>query len=379
MGENAFIAFGLAAMGIGWQQRLGAVFVSGILFLILSVSGIRSWLANSISTSLKHAFAAGIGLFLTFIGMYQTGIVTGGGAGMPADALLNAQTHLLRAPDVPVKIGDFHSPEVFLAIATFVLIAALQYRKVKGAILIGIVCSAVTGTLCGFGQAPKAVFATPFVGDYSLAPIFMKLDVAGVLQLSFFPILLTLFLMGFLDTLGTLVGVGSAGDMLDEEGNFPDIQKPMLVDSLSCVFSSLVGSSTAGAFIESATGIKEGARTGLAALVCAVMFAACLFVLPLLEPLQHLKYAYAPALMSVGLLMMGSMGKIDLDDLTEAVPAFATIVMMLFSYNIANGVTAGLVLYPLMKTFAGRAKELHTGSIALGVLCLLYYLRGVPH
>lgn len=379
MGENAFIAFGLAAMGIGWQQRLGAVFVSGCLFLLLSVLRIRPWLANSISASLKQAFAAGIGLFLTFIGMYETGIVTGGGAGMPADALLDPRTHLLRAPEVPVKIGNFHEPAVLLAVAAFLLIAVLQYRKIKGAILIGIISSAIIGTLLGFGEAPKGVFAMPFEGEYSLAPIAFKLDIGSVLQLSFFPILLTLFLMSFLDTLGTLVGVGSAGDMLDENGNFPDVEKPMLVDSLSCIFSAVVGSSTSGAFIESATGIKEGARTGLAALVVALLFGSCLFFLPLLQPLQHLKYAYAPALMSVGLLMLTSVSKIDLEDLTESVPAFATIVMMLFSYNIANGVTAGLILYPVFKALAGRAKELHPGSIVLGLLCLVYYVFGLPH
>ncbi len=379
MGENAFIAFGLATMGIGWQERLGAVFVSGILFLILSVSGIRPWLANSIPASLKHAFAAGVGLFLTFIGMYQTGIVTGGGAGLPAAALTIAQTQLLRAPDVPVKIGNFHDPHVLLAVCGFLLIATLQYRKVKGATLIGIVAIAVIGYLMGLGEAPRAIFAMPFVGEYSLAPLAFKLDVVSVLKLSFLPILLTLFLMSFLDTLGTLVAVGSAGNMLDENGNFPDVEKPMLVDSLSCIFSSVVGSSTAGAFIESATGIKEGARTGLAAFVVALLFFICLFFLPLIEPLQHLAYAYAPALMSVGLLMMGSVAKIDLDDLTESVPAFATIVMMIFSYNIANGITAGLILYPLFKVLVGRWREIHPGSVVMAMLCLVYYVFGLPH
>jgi adenine/guanine/hypoxanthine permease len=379
MGENAFIAFGLAAMGIGWQTRLGAVFISGVLFLLLSVSGIRAWLANSISPSLKHAFAAGIGLFLTFIGMYETGIITSGATGLAAESLWNAKDHLLNAPAVPVKLGRFHEPQVLLAIATFFLIACLQYRKIKGAILIGIASSAIIGTVAGFGEAPKAIFAMPFVGEYSLAPIAFQLDIVGVLKLSFFPIMLTLFLMSFLDTLGTLVGVGSAGDMLDENGNFPDVEKPMLVDSLSCIFSALVGSSTSGAFIESATGIKEGARTGLAALVVGLLFASCLFVLPLLAPLQHLKYAYAPALMAVGLLMLNSVSKIDLEDMTESVPAFATIVMMLFSYNIANGITAGLILYPLFKVCAGRAKELHLGSVVLGCLCSVYYLFGLPH
>lgn len=379
MGENAFIAFGLATMGISWQQRLGAVFISGLAFVLLSVLRIRPWLANSVSASMKHSFAAGIGLFLCFIGMYETGMVTSGATGMPPEALTVAQTHLLHAPPVPVKIGDFHSPQVLLAVAGFLLMGVLQYRKVKGSIMIGMAVIAGIGIAMGFGQAPQGIVDLPFRNDYTLAPIAFHLDVPGILKLSYFPILLTLFLMSFLDTLGTLVGVGSAGNLLDEEGNFPGVERPMLVDALSCIFSSLVGSSTSGAFIESATGIKEGARTGLAALVVGLLFAASLFFLPLLGPLQTLKFAYAPALITVGLLMVGSINKIDLDDLSEAVPAFATIVMMLFSYNIANGLTAGLIVYPVFKTCVGRARELHPGSIVLGILCLIYYRFGLPH
>jgi AGZA family xanthine/uracil permease-like MFS transporter len=200
-----------------------------------------------------------------------------------------------------------------------------------------------------------------------------------VLKLSLLPVLLTLFLMSFLDTLGTLVGVGAAGKMIDEKGNFPDIERPMMVDAATCMFSALMGTSTSGAYIESATGIREGARTGLAAIVTALFFAGSLFFIPLIEPLQHLRYAYGPALIAVGVLMMGSVKRIDFDDLTELIPAFATIVMMIFTYNIANGLTAGLVLYPLFKLLAGRGKELNAGSIVLALLCLLYYVFGLTH
>ncbi len=380
MGENAFIAFGLAAMGIGWQLRLGAVFVSGVAFFLMAVVKLRPWLASAISTSMKHAFAAGIGLFLTFIGMYETGMITSGATGMPYQALLaSPDGPLLKAPPVPVKIGDFHDPQVLLAVFGFILISALQYRRVKGAILIGIAVTAGVGCLLGFGKAPTGIFAMPFTGQYSLEPLALKLDILGILQLKYLAILMTLFLMGFLDTLGTLVGVGSAGNMLDEHGNFPEVEKPMIVDSLSCVFSSLVGSSTSGAYIESAAGIKEGARTGLAALVVALLFFAALFCLPLIAPLQDLRFAYAPALMAVGLLMISSVAKVDLEDLTEAVPAFATIVMMIFSYNIANGLTAGLILYPTFKALCGRWKELHPGSAVLAAMCLVYYVFGLPH
>jgi AGZA family xanthine/uracil permease-like MFS transporter len=221
--------------------------------------------------------------------------------------------------------------------------------------------------------------AMPFRGDYDLSAIALKLDIAGVLRLSFLPILLTLFLMSFLDTLGTLVGVGAAGGMLDEKGNFPEIERPMMVDALTCMFSGLVGTSTSGAYIESATGIREGARTGLATVMTGLLFAASLFFIPLVEPLQHLRYAYGPALIAVGVLMIGSITKIDFNDLTELVPAFVTIVMMLFTYNIGNGLTAGLALYPVIKLATGRYKELNAGSVVLGLLCLVYYVFGLPH
>lgn len=379
MGENAFIAFGLAALGITWQQRLGAVFVAGILFLVITMLGIRSWLARSISPSLKHSFAVGIGLFLAFIGLYETGIVTSAAAGMPVAALADADGAFLRAPAVPVKIGDLRSPEVLLAIAGFLIIMALLHRKVKGGILIGIAATAVAGGLLGYGAMPKALAALPFVGDYSLAPIALQLDIAGVLKLAFLPILLTLFLMSFLDTLGTLVGVGSAAGLLDEDGNLPEIERPMTVDAVTCALAGLVGTSTSGAYIESATGIREGARTGLAAVTTGLLFVAALFFIPLVEPLQMMRFAYAPALVAVGVLMIGSIRQVDMDDLTELVPAFATIVVMVFTYNIANGLTAGLVLWPVMKVAAGRWREVGSGSSVLGSVCLLYYLFGLPH
>ncbi|WP_395749341.1 NCS2 family permease [Prosthecobacter sp.] len=379
MGENAFIAFGLAALGIGWEQRLGAVFVSGILFLIITLLGVRGWLANSVPVSLKHSFAVGIGLFLAFIGLYETGIVTSFVSGMPAQALQADPHGLFLAPAVPVKIGNLHDPQVLLAIGGFLLMAVLMIRKVRGALLIGIVVTALTGGLLGFAHAPKAITALPFTGHYDLSQIAFKLDITGVLQLSFLPVLLTLFLMSFLDTLGTLTGLGAAANLLDEKGSFPQVEKPMLVDALTCIFSGLVGTSTSGAYIESATGIAAGARTGLASLVTAGLFLLSLFFIPLIEPLQQLRFAYGPALIAVGVLMTGSVRRIDFEDLTEWVPAFVTIVMMLFTYNIANGLTAGLVVHPVLKLATGRIRELNAGMIVLGLLCVAYYLFGLPH
>jgi AGZA family xanthine/uracil permease-like MFS transporter len=379
MGENAFIAYGLTAMGIGWELRLGAVFVSGLAFLLITLVGVRTWLANSISPSMRHSFAVGIGLFLAFIGLYETGMVTSFVEGTPAQSLLAPDGNILGKPDVPLRIGNFHDPKVLLAVLGFVAITALLCWRVKAALLLGIVLTAAAGYLAGLGELPQRAAALPFTGDYSLAPIAFHLDVPGVLRLSFLPVLLTLFLMSFLDTLGTLVGVGAAGEMLDEQGNFPQMERPMLVDAVACVFSALVGSSTSGAYIESAAGVRAGARTGLAAVTTALLFAAALFFIPLVEPLQHLKYAYGPALIAVGVLMLASVTKFDFADTTEVVPAFATIVMIVFTYNIANGLTAGLILYPLVKLLAGRWRELRIGSVVLGAACLVYYVFGLPH
>jgi AGZA family xanthine/uracil permease-like MFS transporter len=185
--------------------------------------------------------------------------------------------------------------------------------------------------------------------------------------------------MGLLDTLGTLIGVGAAGGMLDEKGDFPRIERPMMVDAATCMFSGLVGTSTSGAYIESATGIREGARTGLAAVTTAGLFALCLFVIPAFKPLQQLGYAYAPALIVVGVLMLDSVRKIDFGDLTELVPAFATVAMMVFTYNIGNGLTTGLVLHPLLKIATGRIREVTPGGALLGLACLLYFVFGRPH
>jgi AGZA family xanthine/uracil permease-like MFS transporter len=378
MGENAFVAFSLAAMGVAWPEMLGAVFVSGVTFVAVTLLGVRAWLAGAISPSLKHSFAVGIGLFLALIGLYQKGVVASAATGVPAEAL-TGPAGLLMAPDVPLKIGDLTEPRVLLAVFGFLFMAVLMQRRVRGAILIGIVATAVLGYVLGHGEVPRGVVAMPFTGEWSLAPLFLKLDVPGVLRFSFFPVLLTLFLMGFLDTLGSLVGVGAAGDMLDENGEFPEIEKPMLVDALSCTLAGLVGTTTSGAYIESATGIREGARTGLAAVTTGVLFILSLFFIPLIEPLQRLTYAYSPALVAVGLLMVSSVRHIDFEDLTELVPAFLTIVMMVFTYNIANGLTAGLALYPLLKIAAGRGREVKPGAWVLAALCASYFVFGLPH
>lgn len=378
MGENAFLAFGLAAYHIGWRERLGTVFVAGILFLLLTLLRIRTWLADAISPSLKHSFAVGIGLFLLWIGLYQTGIVTSFVEGLPASEPFVQDGRLAR-PDVPVKLGDLRDLRVQLALGGFLAMSLLLYWNVRGALLIGIAVTGFAGYVLGLGAAPARVFAWPWDEQYHLERLAFQLDVQSVLQWSFLPILLTLFLVSFLDTLGTIFALGAAGNMLDEQGRFPDLHKPMLVDSLACVFGALVGTSTSGAYIESAVGIREGARTGLAAVVTGLLFALTLFFIPLFEPLQQLTFAYGPALIVVGMLMFGAARHIDCDDVTELVPALATIAVMVFSFNIANGLTAGLILHPLLKLLCGQWRRLHPGGVLLGLLCAAYYVFGLPH
>lgn len=361
MGENAFIAFTVALTpGVTWRQCLGAVFVAGVLFLILTLCRARSWLASAIPANLKHSFAIGIGLFLLLIGMVKTGIVTRGPANEP-----------------PLTIGNFHDVKVQLGLAGFGLMAVLMYWNVRGAILIGIGLIATLGYFLGVAHLPGAVVALPT--DSNLMNIAFKLDILGVLQFDFLTILLTLFLIGFLDTIGTLYALGSAANMLDAKGNIADVDKPMLVDSLACMFAALVGTTTSGVYIESATGIREGARTGLAAVVTGLLFASMLFFVPLLEPLQSLAFAYGPAMMIVGVLMFAAARKLDVDDWTELVPALVTIVMMVFTYNIANGLTAGLIVHPVLKLLCGRWRDIHPGAALLAAMCLTYFVFGKLH
>jgi AGZA family xanthine/uracil permease-like MFS transporter len=378
MGENAFLAFGLAALGITWQQRLGAVFVAGTLFLALTLAGVRRWLAESISTSLKHSFALAIGLFLAELGLYQTGIVTSSAEGMPAAALAGAEG-LLRRPDVPLRLGDWSAAPTALALGGIALTAMLVLRRVRGAILLGMLPAAAAGILLGLAERPASWVAMPFSGELSLAPIALELDVAGILEPRHWPVLGTLALMGFLDTLGTLVALGAAASLLDARGNLPGIERPMAVDALASMGSALLGTSTSGAYIESAAGIRDGARTGIAAAVTALLFGATLFLAPAARALQAMPFVYAPALVVVGILMLASARHVEFGDLAEAIPAFATVALTVFTWNIANGLAAGLVAAPLARAAAGRAREVRPAGWLLGAICLAYFAGGFRH
>jgi AGZA family xanthine/uracil permease-like MFS transporter len=351
MGENAFVAFTVVkVLGFSWQTALGAIFIGGVLFTILTVLRVRSWLAYSIPEGLKVAFAVGIGLFLTFIGLNEAGIVT------------------LGVPGAPVRVGDFNSTPVLLSVLGFLTIAFLMVRKVRGAILIGILAVTFISFATKNTTLPEDWVSMP----PSLGPIFLELDVAGALTWGFFSVILTVFVMDFVDTMGTLIGVSYVAGFLDEQGNLPEIEKPMLADSLATVAGALFGTTTAGTYIESATGIHAGGKSGLTAVVTAFLFLTALFFAPFLTVVPA--FAYGPALVIVGMLMLRPIRKLRFDDLTELVPAFSVITLMSFTYNIGMGITGGFVVYPLMKLIAGRLREVPPGMWVLSALSLLFFV-----
>lgn len=353
MGENAFIAFTVVGiLGYSWQTALGAVFIGGVLFTLLTLFRLRAWLARAIPASLKYSFAVGIGLFLTFIGLNETGIVT------------------LGVPGAPVKMGNISDPAVLLAIGGFIFMGILMIRRVKGAILIGLIATTFLSFPLGIAKAPERWISLPAFS--SLSEISFKLDIFGALSWGFFAVILTVFIMDFVDTMGTLIGVSARAGFLDEKGNLPQIEKPMLCDSLATVFGALMGTTTTGTYIESAAGIEEGGRSGLTAVITALLFLLALFFAPFFTAVPS--QAYGPALIIVGLLMLGPVSRINFKDYTEAIPAFVVIILMSFTYNIGVGITGGFVLYPFFKVVAGRAREVHPGLWVLGVLSLLFFI-----
>jgi len=351
MGENAFVAYTVVRiLGYSWQTALGAIFIGGVLFTIITILKLRSWLANAIPVGLKYSFAVGIGLFLAFIGLNDGGIVRMG------------------VPGAPVQVGNIRSPAVLLTIVGILIIGILMVRKVKGSILIGILGTTVLAFIFGIAKPPSQWVSLP----PSLSPIFLKLDIIGALSWGFFAVILTVFVMDFVDTMGTLIGVSARANFLDENGNLPEIEKPMLADALATVFGALIGTTTTGTYIESAAGVEEGGRTGLTAVVTALLFLICLFFAPLFTSIPS--QAYGAALVIVGMLMISTVTKIDFKDYTELIPAFFVITLMSFTFNLGIGITAGFVLYPIFKLIAGKWKDIHPGLWVLFVLSVLFYI-----
>lgn len=351
MGENAFIAFTVVkVMGYPWEVALGAVFIAGVLFALLTIFRIRGWLAESLPQTLKFSFAVGIGLFLTFIGLNETGLVR------------------LGVPGAPVSLGDLTRPSAWLGIFGFFLIVLLVIRRIPGAIILGVLGTTFLSFSLGITPTPSHWISMP--PDPS--PILLKLDIPGALRASFFPVILTVFVMAFVDTVGTLIGLSARAGLLDEKGNLPEIEKPMLADALATMAAPLLGTTTAGAYIESAAGIEEGGKTGFTALVVAVLFLLSLFFAPIFTVVPP--HAYGAVLILIGVFMISPVTRIDFTDYTELIPSFLTIVLMSFTYNIGVGMTAGLIFYPLLKTVSGRYQEVSRGMWVLAALSLSFYL-----
>jgi AGZA family xanthine/uracil permease-like MFS transporter len=350
MGENAFVAFTVCkGLGMPWQTALAAIFIAGVLFLVLTILRLRQWIVEAVPMSLRYSFAVGIGLFLTFIGLNETGLVTVG------------------IPGAPVHAGNLRSRPDLVAMFGFVLIAILVIRKFRGAILVGILITAMVAFATGIAQPPGHLVSVP----PSVAPIAWQLDFRGAMSWKAFPVVLTIFIMAFVDTMGTLIGLSARAGFLDEQGRLPQIERPMLVDALCTCLAPSLGTTTAGAYVESATGIEAGGRTGLAVFTTGACFLLTLFFAPLVAAIPA--QAYGPALIVVGLFMLSPIQKIDFSDYTESIPAFSVVALMAFSFNIAIGISAGFVMYPLCKLFGGRRGEIKAGVWVLTALSLLFF------
>ena len=343
MGLNAYFTYGVVqGMGIGWPVALGAVFVAGILFLILSLLPVREWIINAIPRSLKLAISAGIGLFLAIIGLQKAGIV-------------------VDHPVTLVTLGDMSKPEVLLAVAGFVLMVVLGARRVPGAMIIAIL--AVTAASLALGISDfGGVFSLP----PSLAPTFMRMDIAGALETGLVTVVLAFLIIDLFDTAGTLIGLAQRSGLLDAQGRLPRLRQALLADSGATVIGAVMGTSTTTSYIESAAGINAGGRTGLTAVSVAVLFVLSLFLAPLAKTIPA--YATAPALVFVACLMARGIAEIDWDDMTEVAPAMVTAITMPLTFSIANGIGLGFITYVLVKTLSGRPAEAGPAIWAMAAL-----------
>ncbi len=347
MGQNAFFTFGVVlGMGHAWQTALGAVFVSGVIFVALSVLPVREWLVNAIPRNLKLGMAAGIGLFLGFIALKNAGIV-------------------VDHPATLVGIGDLSSFEPIACILGFVTIAALSARKITGAVIIGIMFATVLGWTFGAAEFKGIVAMPP-----SPAPVFLQLDIAGALQLSMITPILSMLIVDIFDTAGTLVGVATRANLLGDDGKLPRLGRALLSDSSATVVGALAGTSSTTSYIESAAGVEAGGRTGLTAVVCGLLFLVCLFFAPLAQSVPA--YATASALLFVACLMARSLADLDWNDITESAPAVVAAIAMPLSFSIAEGIGLGFISYVLIKIISGRARDC---SIAAYLIALIFGLK----
>lgn len=349
MGLNAFFAYVMVgSVGLSWQTALGAVFVSGIIGIIVTLTGLRELLIKAIPMPLKHAMGAGIGMFIAFIGLKNAGIV-----------VANEATYL--------DLGNFAEPGPLLATIGLIIMAILVARGIKGGILLGIIITTIIGVPMGITKLPASLISVP----PSLAPTMFKLDIMGVLKFSMFPIVFSLFFTDMFDSIGTFVGVASRTGMIDAEGNLKRGNKALFVDFIGTVLGSLMGTSTITTYVESTAGVSEGGRTGLTSVVVAILFAASVIFSPIALAVPG--EAVAPALILVGVFMASSLNKIDFSDFYEAFPAFLTAIMMPLTFSISFGLAIGFVAYAALMLLAGRGKEVHWIMYGLAVIFVLYF------
>lgn len=375
MGLNAYFTYTVVlGMGYTWQQALAAVFAEGIIFILLSLTNVREAIFNSIPMNLKHAVSVGIGLFIAFIGLQNAKIVVGNDSTLVSIFSFKSS----------VAEGTFSSQgiTVLLALIGVLVTAILLAKNVKGGILWGILITWILGIIC---QLTHLYVPNADLGYYSLLPdfsngisvpsmmpTFMKMDFSIVFSLDFVVIMFAFLFVDMFDTLGTLIGVASKADMLDKDGKLPKIKGALLSDAVGTSVGAVCGTSTVTTFVESASGVAEGGRTGLTSLVAGVLFALSLLLSPIFLAIPS--FATAPALIVVGYLMLTSVTKIDFNDITEAIPCFIAIIAMPFMYSISEGISMGVISYVVINVITGKAKEKKI-SLLMYILAVLFILK----
>ena len=375
MGLNAYFTYTVVlGMGYTWQQALAAVFAEGIIFILLSLTNVREAIFNSIPMNLKHAVSVGIGLFIAFIGLQNAKIVVGNDSTLVSIFSFKSS----------VAEGTFSSQgiTVLLALIGILVTAVLLAKDVKGSILWGILITWVLGIIC---QLTHLYVPNADLGYYSLlpdfssgisvpsmAPTFMKMDFSIVFSLDFVVIMFAFLFVDMFDTLGTLIGVASKADMLDKDGKLPNIKGALLSDAVGTTVGAMCGTSTVTTFVESASGVAEGGRTGLTSIVAGILFALSLLLSPIFLAIPS--FATAPALIVVGYLMLTSVTKIDFSDMTEAIPCFIAIIAMPFMYSISEGISMGVISYVVINLITGKAKEKKISAL-MYVLAVLFVLK----
>ncbi len=374
MGLNAYFAYTVVLqMGYSWQTALAAVFIEGLIFIVLSLTNVREAIFDAIPMNLKYAVSAGIGFFIAFIGLQNAKIVV--------DSATLVSLYSFKGS---VGAGTFSSEgiTVVLALVGILITGILLIKKVRGNILWGILITWGLGILCQFTGLYKV---NPDLGCFSLlpdfsngisvpslAPTFMKLDFAGIFTLDFFVVIFAFLFVDMFDTLGTLIGVASKADMLDEDGKLPHIRGALMADAVGTSVGAVLGTSTTTTFVESASGVAEGGRTGLTGVVSAALFALSLFLSPVFLAIPS--FATAPALVGVGFLMITSITKIDFSDYTEAIPAYIAIIAMPFMYSISEGIAMGVISYVVLNLIAGTAAKKKI-SVLMYVLAMLFVIK----